>query len=91
MGDVHRVDRRLAKLKGANRSDDRLQRSIVLDLLSSVRGISIHEMGKMERRPIKKKTKFEEQYMSVDQPVQVVRGNSPGLEGVANMFGEAEA
>jgi exportin-5 len=89
MGDEARVDRRLAKLRSANRSDERLQRSIVLDLLSSVRGVSIHEQGKIERaKP--KKTKFQEQYMSVDQPENViVRGTSPGLAGVANMFGEA--
>jgi exportin-5 len=89
MGDEARVDRRLAKLRSANRSDERLQRSIVLDLLSSVRGVSIHEQGKIERaKP--KKTKFQEQYMSVDQPENViVRGTSPGLAGVADMFGEA--
>jgi len=89
MGDEARVDRRLAKLRSANRSDERLQRSIVLDLLSSVRGVSIHEQGKIERaKP--KKTKFQEQYMSVDQPENViVRGTSPGLAGVAGMFGEA--
>jgi exportin-5 len=87
MGDEYRVDRRLAKLRGANRSDDRLQRSIVLDLLSSVRGVSIHEQGKIER-PKKVKTKFQEQYMSVDQPPTIVRGTSPGLAGVADMFGE---
>jgi exportin-5 len=89
MGDEMRVDRRLTKLRSANRSDERLQRSIVLDLLSSVRGVSIHEQGKIERaKP--KKTKFQEQYMSVDQPENViVRGTSPGLAGVADMFGDA--
>ncbi|ORY09735.1 armadillo-type protein [Clohesyomyces aquaticus] len=89
MGDVYRVDRQLAKLRGANRSDDRLQRSIVLNLLSSVRGVSIHEQGKIERKTPKKKTAFEQQYMSVDQPATIVRGTSPGLAGVADMFGDA--
>lgn len=89
MGDQYRVDRRLSKLRGANRNDERMQRSIVLDLLSSVRGVSIHEQGKIERPKPKKKTAFEEQYMSVDQPPTIVRGNSPGLAGVADMFGDA--
>lgn len=89
MGDAYRTDRKLAKLRSANRSDDRLQRSIVLDLLSSVRGVSIHEQGKIQRPPPKKKTAFQEQYMSVEQPPQIVRGTSPGLAGVADMFGES--
>lgn len=90
-GDAARVDRRLDKLRSANRSDDRMQRSIVLDLLSSVRGVSIHEQGRIERPKPKKKTAFQEQYMSVDQqpPAAIVRGNSPELAGVAGMFEEA--
>ncbi|KAF2122033.1 armadillo-type protein [Lophiotrema nucula] len=89
MADVNRVDRRLAKLRSANRNDDRFQRSVVLDLLSSVRGVSIHEQGKIARAPPKKKTAFQEQYMSVDQPPTIQRGTSPGLEGVAGMFEDA--
>lgn len=89
MGDSYRVDRRLAKLKTANRSDERMQRAIVLDLLSSIKGVSIHEQGKIQRAPPKKRTAFQEQYMSVDQPAAIVRGNSPELAGVANMFGDS--
>ncbi|KAF2792108.1 ARM repeat-containing protein [Melanomma pulvis-pyrius CBS 109.77] len=90
MGDESRVDRRLAKLKSANRSDERLQRSIVLELLSSVRGVSIHEQGKIERAKPKKKTAFQEQYMSVDQQAPaIVRGTSPALAGVADIFGDS--
>jgi exportin-5 len=89
MGDQYRVDRRLSKLRGANRQDERMQRSIVLDLLSSIKGVSIHEQGKIQRAAPKKKTAFQEQYMSVDQPAQIVRGTSPGLAGVADMFGES--
>ena len=87
--DPARVDRRLAKLRSVNRSDDRMQRSIVLDLLSSVRGIGIHEQGRIERAKPKKKSAIQEQYMSVEQPATSVRGTSPGLEGVAGMFGDA--
>jgi exportin-5 len=90
MGDQHRVDRRLAKLRTANRSDERMQRSMVLDLLSSIKGVSIHEQGKIQR-PTKTKTRtvMMEQYMSVDQQPTIVRGTSPGLAGVADMFGES--
>jgi exportin-5 len=89
MGDQYRVDRRLAKLRGANRQDERMQRSIVLDLLSSIKGVSIHEQGKIQRTAPKKRTAFQEQYMSVDQSSTIVRGTSPGLAGVADMFGES--
>ncbi|KAF2679146.1 ARM repeat-containing protein [Lentithecium fluviatile CBS 122367] len=90
MGDPYRIDRRLSKLRGASRSDDRIQRSIVLDLLSSVRGVSIHEQGKIERPKAKKKTAFQEQYMNVDeQQATIVRGTSPELAGVSDMFGGA--
>jgi len=89
MGDPYRVDRRLAKLRGANRSDERQQRSIVLELLSSVRGVSIHELGRIERAKPKKRTQFQEQYMNVDEQPTIVRGGSPGLAGVADMFGDA--
>lgn len=87
MADTARVERKLAKLRAVNRTDERQQRSIVLDLLSSVRGVSIHEQGKMERAKPKKKTAFQEQYMSVEPDANaIVRGTSPGLEGVAGMF-----
>ncbi|CAO2656045.1 Nn.00g048480.m01.CDS01 [Neocucurbitaria sp. VM-36] len=87
MGDMYRVDRRLAKLRGANRQDERMQRSIVLDLLSSIKGVSIHEQGRIVRAQPKKKSALLEQYMSVDQQPEIVRGTSPGLAGVADMFG----
>lgn len=83
---AYRVDRKLAVLRGANQSE-RMQRSIVLDLLSSVRGVSIHEQGKIERAKPKKKTAVQEQYMSVDEQPTIIRGTSPGLAGVADMFG----
>jgi exportin-5 len=88
MADEYRLDRRLSKLRGANRQDERMQRSIVLDLLSSIKGVSIHEQGKIQRAPPKKRTAFQEQYMSVDQAPTIVRGTSPGLAGVADMFGD---
>jgi exportin-5 len=91
MGDEFRVDRKLAKLRVVNRQDERMQRSIVLDLLSSIKGVSIHEQGKIVRPgKDKKRTALMEQYMSVDSTQQgIVRGGSPGLAGVADMFGES--
>ena len=38
MGDPFRLERRLTRLKISNRQDERMQRSIVLDLLSSIKG-----------------------------------------------------
>lgn len=89
MGDQYRVDRRLAKLRGSNRSDERMQRSIVLDLLSSIKGVSIHEQGRIQRSAPKKRSAAMEQYMAVDQTPTIVRGTSPNLGGVADMFGES--
>lgn len=67
-----------------------MQRSLVLDLLSSIKGVSIHEQGRIQRAPpIKKRTQMMEQYMSVEQQPTIVRGTSPGLAGVADMFGGA--
>lgn len=87
MGDFARVERKLGKLRAVPRSDERTQRSVVLDLLSSVRGLSIQEQGRIERAKPRRKTKFEEQYMSVEPGAgTIVRGTSPGLEGVAGMF-----
>ncbi|KAF1835361.1 ARM repeat-containing protein [Decorospora gaudefroyi] len=86
MGDEYRVDRRLAKLRGANKQDERMQRSIVLDLLSSIKGVSIHEQGRIQRPPPQKRSGLMEQYMSVDPQPEIVRGTSPGLVGVADMF-----
>lgn len=84
MGDPARVERKLARLRRG--ADEKVQRSVVLDLLSSVRGVGIHELGRIERR--KKRSGVQEMYMSVDeQQVGIVRGNSPELVGVADMFG----
>lgn len=90
MQDTARVDRRLAKLRGGpNRSNERLQRSIVLDLLSNLRGVSIHEQGKMERAKPKKKFEIQEQYMQVEEQPRIVRGNTPEMAGLRDMFGDA--
>lgn len=67
---------------------ERQSRAMVLELLSSVRGVGIHEQGKMERVPTKRRAVVQEQYMQVEeQPPGIVRGGSPELAGVADMFG----
>lgn len=88
---TERVDRKLERL--VNESSDRQQRAQVLDLLSSVRGRSIHEEGRMER-PVQKekRSKMQEQYMQVEQTAnKIERGGSPNLAGVGEMFGADEA
>ena len=49
--------------------------------------VSIHEQGKIQRPKAKARTAMMEQYMTVDQQPAIVRGTSPGLAGVADMFG----
>jgi len=93
MQDQARVERRLAKLKQTNRHDERTQRSIVLDLLSGIKGVSIHEQGRIQRPEHTKKKGMLEMYvkMEMDQnggrATGIVRGDSPGLAGVSDMFG----
>lgn len=85
--DENKVDRRLLQIRSS--PSERVQRSVVLDLLSNVRGVSIHEQGRIERASIKKAAKpgIKEEYMSIDETPKIVRGGSPGLAGVADMFG----
>lgn len=80
-----------ASAGGSGGISERQQRGIVLDLLSSVRGVSIHEQGKIARsqQVQSKKAAVQEQYMAVEQqqPATIVRGGSPELAGMADMFG----
>ncbi|KAF2758175.1 hypothetical protein EJ05DRAFT_476433 [Pseudovirgaria hyperparasitica] len=78
-----KVDRKIEALQ--NIASERGQRSVVLDLLASVRGVSIHEAGKMERA--KRKDRVNEQYTMVEtQQTGIIRGNSP-IGGISEMFG----
>ncbi|KAF2838622.1 ARM repeat-containing protein [Patellaria atrata CBS 101060] len=65
---------------------DRQHRAIVLDLLQGVRGVSIHEQGKIERAEPRKKSAVQEQYMEVQEQPRIVRGGSPQLAGVGEML-----
>jgi exportin-5 len=70
-------------------NSERTQRVLVLELLEGVRGVSIHEAGKIDRRDHKaKRSAMQQQYMEVEQkPAGGKREQSPQLEGMAEMFG----
>jgi exportin-5 len=70
-------------------NSERTQRVLVLELLEGVRGVSIHEAGKIDRRDLKaKRSAMQQQYMEVEQkPAGGKREQSPQLEGMAEMFG----
>lgn len=84
-----KVDTGLAEVRGA--PSERAQRGWVLKLLESVRGVSIHELGRIgvERRKDgrRERTKMQEGFMAVDEPVGIVRGGSPETGGLADLFG----
>lgn len=88
----HRVDDALAKIRSL--SSERQQRALVLSLLEGVRGVSIHEQGRIEQKRGRKKkegfvAQLQEQSGMEVQNEGIQRGNSPGLEGMADMFGGA--
>ncbi|KAI4260922.1 MAG: hypothetical protein LQ352_000077 [Teloschistes flavicans] len=68
----------------------RKQRAIVLDLLESLRGISISEQGKIARLDHKRvRSAIQERYMTVDMQEEGMKKEpSPDLGGVADMFGQ---
>ncbi|KAF4539483.1 Protein msn5 [Lasiodiplodia theobromae] len=81
-----KVDRAFSHIQSV--ASERQQRGVVLDLLSGVRGVSIHEQGKIGRPERQKKVQVQEQYMAVEQgPATIKRGGSPELGGLADMFG----
>jgi exportin-5 len=67
-------------------------RAVVLDLLEQIRGVSIHEMGRIGG-PIRKskgtQRLLQQLEMQMDQQGQarIERGGSPGLDGVASLLG----
>ncbi|KAG9685480.1 nuclear import and export protein Msn5, partial [Aureobasidium melanogenum] len=82
-----KVDHAIERIVGT--SSERTQRILVLELLEGVRGVSIHEAGKIDRRDTKaKRSAMQQQYMEVEQkPAGSKREQSPKLEGMAEMFG----
>jgi len=87
-----RVDKCLENMRKAR--NDKEQRSYVLTLLESVRGVSIHEQGKISNRVPRggrkgRRSAMQEQFMAMDdeQATGIVRGGSPELVGITDMFG----
>ncbi|KAI5361552.1 putative importin-beta domain, armadillo-like helical, exportin-1/5, exportin-5 [Septoria linicola] len=85
----HRLEKAMAKM--VRTSNERSQRSVVLDLLEGVRGVSIHEMGKVEQAKAKRKENkgVAAQYTMAAEATGVVRGGEDELDGVAGLFGDA--
>lgn len=83
-----KVDTAIARI--CKSQSERQQRSIVLDLLEGVRGVSIYEAGKIAREPPKRKQPaVQARFMEVEQAPRLVEGEEVGLDGVAGMFGDA--
>ena len=81
-----RVREALARIMST--SSERLGRAVVLDLLEQIRGVSIHEMGRITT-PRRKKVNAKVFATSSGRGMDVDRGdrgNSPSLEGVSDMF-----
>lgn len=86
---TEKIDRAIQKLYKAHQNT-RQQRAIVLDLLESLRGVSISEQGKIAKAdPKKVRSAIQERYMTVDVQVDgKEKEPSPDLGGVADMFGQ---
>jgi exportin-5 len=66
---------------------ERIGRAMVLELLEQIRGVSIHEMGRIGGpKKSKRRAALLEQYMAVDKNPAIERGGSPSLDGVANLL-----
>ncbi|KAK5142676.1 hypothetical protein LTR04_002146 [Oleoguttula sp. CCFEE 6159] len=84
-----KVDLATARIYGTK--NERQQRALVLDLLKLIRGVSIHEAGRIERPdPRKARSAMQQRFMEVEQPPPAARAKSPDLGGVADMFGAGE-
>ena len=82
-----KVDRVIAKV--CKTQNDRQKRSLVLELLDTVRGVSIYEVGKIDRKVEKPKRSTATQYMEVEQRPVNVNGDVDGLDGMVELFGGA--
>ena len=81
-----KVEKAVGKLLKA--PNERQQRALVLDLLEGVRGVSIHEAGKIAREAPKAKKAVAAQYMEVEARPVATEGDEQGLDGVAGLFAE---
>ena len=88
---AEKVDRTLDRIIRQGKGDEKFQRAVVLDLLEGVRGVSIHEQGKIETSAPKGRTKVQERFMEVDPNAAgnaMGKQESPDLAGVGDMFGD---
>lgn len=83
-----KLDRAVQQLYKAHQNT-RQQRAIVLDLLESLRGVSVSEQGRMSKPDASKvRSAIQERYMTVDvQAEGKEKEATPDLGGVADMFG----
>jgi exportin-5 len=92
--DPNAVDSTIRTLLSQPAKSERSQRSMVLQLLERVRGVSIHEAGKIDRgkelAAAKKgrQSNVPQQYMKVEK-TGIDHGDEAGLDGVAGLFGDA--
>ncbi|KAL8779897.1 MAG: hypothetical protein Q9213_006719 [Squamulea squamosa] len=86
---AEKVDHAIQQLYKAHQNN-RQQRAIVLDLLESLRGVSISEQGRIAKPDPKKiRSAIQQSYMTVEmQEDGKVKEESPDLGGVADMFGQ---
>ncbi|KAI4290375.1 MAG: hypothetical protein L6R35_000339 [Caloplaca aegaea] len=84
-----KLDRAIQQLYKAHQNT-RQQRAIVLDLLESLRGVSVSEQGRMTKPdPTKVRSAIQERYMTVDvQAEGKEKDATPDLGGIADMFGQ---
>ncbi|KAF2400032.1 hypothetical protein EJ06DRAFT_530797 [Trichodelitschia bisporula] len=81
--DVPRVERALKRVRDAKSAGQGA--AVVMDLLHSLRGVSIHELGKIERT--KPRPRVRDAPMDVTE-TGIRRGGEDQLDGVATMFGK---
>jgi exportin-5 len=85
--DQGKVDRRLERLRNARSTHQGA--AVVLEMLQGLRGVSIHELGRMGGVQRKKKGKSAVEEMGMAGIVNdgIQRGGEEQLDGVAGMFG----
>ncbi|KAF2666914.1 ARM repeat-containing protein [Microthyrium microscopicum] len=69
--------------------NEKIGRALVLELLEHLRGVSIHEMGRIGGpKKSRNQARLLQQFDMQAEPtaVQIERGGSPGLEGVADLL-----
>lgn len=94
------VDQHLERIRRPAEGHARSRRAEVLALLENVRGVSIHEMGRIaignpgagleqggRSGRARSKTAMQGHFMAVDEQVEVVRGGSPEPGSLADLFG----